>query len=80
MAAAAGLSLVAQTNIGSAFFAIYVLFFCLLICCFEVGLNVSHPPIFEPLIVALEFYIDFLKVLFNPFAKNLCYFLISEDC
>lgn len=49
MATAAGLSLVAQTNIGSAFFAIYVLFFCLLICCFEVGLNVSHPPTFEPL-------------------------------
>ena len=40
MAAAAGLSLVAQTNISAAFFAIYVLFFCLLMCCFEVGLNV----------------------------------------
>ena len=43
MAAAAGLSLVAQTNISAAFFAIYVLFFCLLMCCFEVGLNVRTP-------------------------------------
>lgn len=41
MGAAAGLSLVAQTNVSAAFFAIYVLFFCLLMCCFEVGLNVS---------------------------------------
>lgn len=41
MSAAAALSLIAQTNISAAFFAIYVLFFCLLMCCFEVGLNVS---------------------------------------
>ena len=41
MGIAAGLSLVAQTNISAAFFAIYVLFFCLLMCCFEVGLHVS---------------------------------------
>lgn len=41
MGTAAGLSLVLQTNISAAFFAIYVLFFCLLMCCFEVGLSVS---------------------------------------
>ena len=41
MATAAGLSLVLQTNVSAAFFAIYVIFFCLLLCCFEVGLNVS---------------------------------------
>jgi hypothetical protein len=42
MGAAAGLSLVNQSDIGAAFFAIYVLFFCLLMCCFEVGLNVRN--------------------------------------
>ena len=42
MSAAAALSLIAQTNVSAAFFAIYVLFFCLLMCCFEVGLNVSR--------------------------------------
>ena len=50
MGIAAGLSLVNQTNISAAFFAIYVLFFCLLMCCFEVGLHVSLlsiPTIFE---------------------------------
>lgn len=41
MGTAAGLSLVMQTNISAAFFAIYVLFFCLLMCCFEIGLSVS---------------------------------------
>ena len=41
MGAAAGLSLILQNNLSKAFFAIYVLFFCLLICCFEVGLSVS---------------------------------------
>ena len=41
MSAAAALSLIAQTNVSAAFFAIYVLFFCLIMCCFEVGLNVS---------------------------------------
>ena len=38
---AAGLSLVNQTNLGIIFFAFYVLFFSLLICCFETGLSVS---------------------------------------
>lgn len=41
MATAAGFSLVLQTDISAAFFAIYVIFFCSLLCCFEVGLNVS---------------------------------------
>ena len=41
MGAAAGYSLVGQTNVSAAFFAIYVMFFCLIMCCFEVGLNVS---------------------------------------
>jgi hypothetical protein len=38
---AAGLSLVGQTDLGLIFFALYVLFFSFLICCFEVGLTVS---------------------------------------
>ena len=29
----------ATNNVGAAFFAVYVLFFCLLMCCFEVGIN-----------------------------------------
>ena len=29
----------ATNNVGTAFFAVYVLFFCLLMCCFEVGIN-----------------------------------------
>lgn len=29
----------ATNNVGTAFFAAYVLFFCLIMCCFEVGLN-----------------------------------------
>lgn len=41
MATAAGYSLVLQTDVSAAFFAVYVIFFCLLLCCFEVGLNVS---------------------------------------
>lgn len=36
---AAGLSLVGQTNFGLIFFAFYVFFFALLICCFELGLQ-----------------------------------------
>lgn len=36
----AGLSLQNQKNLGVIFFAFYVLFFSLLICCFEVALNV----------------------------------------
>lgn len=43
MGTSAGLSLVNQTNVSAAFFAIYVMFFCLLMCCFEIGLNVSTP-------------------------------------
>lgn len=42
MGVAAGLSLVGQTNVGQAFFALYILSFCLLICCFEVNLSVSY--------------------------------------
>ena len=45
MGSAAGLSLVLQTNISAAFFALYVMFFCLIMCCFEVGLNVSFGSI-----------------------------------
>jgi hypothetical protein len=44
MATSAGFSLVLQTNVSAAFFAIYVIFFCTLLCCFEVGLNVSVHP------------------------------------
>jgi hypothetical protein len=46
LGAAAGLSLVGQTDIGAAFFAIYILIFCLLMCCFEVGFNVSICVVF----------------------------------
>ena len=41
MASSAGLSLILQNNVSKIFFAIYVLFFCLLIWCFELGLSVS---------------------------------------
>jgi hypothetical protein len=39
MAISAGLSLTGQSDIGKAFFGIYVIFFCAMICCFEVGLS-----------------------------------------
>ena len=39
MAIAAALSLQNQTNIGKGFFAVYTMIFCLLICCFELGLS-----------------------------------------
>ena len=38
----AGLSLTNQKNLGLIFFAFYVLFFSLLLCCFEVALPVSY--------------------------------------
>ena len=42
MGAAAGVKLATgSAAIGAAFFSIYIMFFCLLICCFEVGLSVS---------------------------------------
>ena len=41
MATSAGLSLINQKNISAVFFAIYVLFFCLLMFCFEIGFSVS---------------------------------------
>ena len=41
MATSAGISLIGQKNISSAFFAIYVLFFCTLMFCFEIGFSVS---------------------------------------
>ena len=41
MGTSAGLSLVNQTNISKVFFAIYVLFFCLIMFCFEIGFSVS---------------------------------------
>lgn len=37
---AGGLSLVNQTNLGIIFFAFYVLFFAMLLCCFEIQLQV----------------------------------------
>lgn len=40
MSAAAALSLTGQSDVGLAFFAIYVLFFSALICCFECALTV----------------------------------------
>ncbi len=44
MSAAAVLSLVAQTDVGLAFFALYVFAFSILICCFEVALSVRMRP------------------------------------
>ena len=44
MASAAGLSLVNQTNASKIFFAVYVLFFCLIMFCFEIGFSVSSLP------------------------------------
>lgn len=41
MGVMAGLTLVNQKNLGLFFFAIYVIFFSLLICCFEFALSVS---------------------------------------
>ena len=41
LGAAAGLSLVLQTNVSLIFFAVYVLIFSLIICCFEVAFGVS---------------------------------------
>jgi hypothetical protein len=41
MGISAGLSLINQTNLGSIFFAVYVLFFCLIMFCFEIGFSVS---------------------------------------
>ena len=41
MGISAGLSLVNQTNFSSIFFAVYVLFFCLIMFCFEIGFSVS---------------------------------------
>jgi hypothetical protein len=40
MGVAAGLSLQTQNDVGLIFFALYVLFFCAMICCFEVNLQV----------------------------------------
>lgn len=40
MGVAAGLSLQAQKDLGLIFFALYVLFFCAMICCFEFNLQV----------------------------------------
>jgi hypothetical protein len=42
LATAAALSLQNQTDLGLVFFAFYVLFFSAIICCFEVGMSVSH--------------------------------------
>lgn len=42
MGAAGGLILTQTPSIGQFFFGVYVMFFCLLICCFEVGLDVSR--------------------------------------
>jgi hypothetical protein len=39
MGVAAGLSLQSQKNLGLIFFALYVLFFCAMICCFEFNLQ-----------------------------------------
>ncbi len=41
LGAASALSLIKQTDVGLVFFAIYVFFFALLICCFELGLSFS---------------------------------------
>ena len=41
MGISAGLSLVNQTNFSAVFFAVYVLFFCLIMFCFEIGFSVS---------------------------------------
>ena len=41
MGALAGYSLVGQENLGLIFFAFYVMFFSILICCFELALSVS---------------------------------------
>lgn len=39
MGVAAGLSFVGQTHLGKLFFAVYVIVFCILICCFECALS-----------------------------------------
>lgn len=57
MGTAAGYSLILQTNISAAFFAIYVMFFCLIMCCFEVGLNVSFG--------LSSYYLLSIKMIFN---------------
>lgn len=44
LGAAAGLSLIGQTDIGAGFFAIYIMIFATLMCCFEVGFNVRSDP------------------------------------
>jgi hypothetical protein len=40
LAVASGLSLVGQTNIGLVFFALYVIFFASIICCYELAFGV----------------------------------------
>ncbi len=45
LATAAALSLQTQNDVGLIFFAFYVFFFSVLLCCFEFALNVrNHPP------------------------------------
>lgn len=58
MGLAAGLALQGQSDLGKIFFALYVLFFGALICCFEVGLTVIlfFPYHFIYLMVFLFFY------------------------
>lgn len=47
MAVAAALSLQSQKDLGLIFFALYVLFFSTMICCFEFNLHVSPDDIFR---------------------------------
>lgn len=82
MGAAAGLSLVLQTNISAAFFAIYVLGFCLLICCFEIGLHVSLLILYKLIRLnksVLIYLYPYVSIIFILVANFLCCYRYSKD-
>jgi hypothetical protein len=55
LATVAALSLQNQKDVGLAFFAFYVFFFAIMICCFEVGLIVSFQYLQRKLFYCIQF-------------------------
>ena len=54
LSVAAGLDLVGQQDIGIVFFALYIIFFSTILCCYECAFGVSH---FNKFIINLSDYI-----------------------
>lgn len=74
LAAAAALSLENQNDVGLVFIAFYVLFFSILICCFEAAISVSgviHPFLLSHIVYIWEFDIN-IKCSNFPCCLLLC--------